>query len=70
MQLVVCLVCVDEPFVCPETYRSTYMRKHLVMAHRFGQSPLMQQSRGEKTFYSLGRGRHAAPVLEQIEVIL
>ena len=68
MILLVCLLCDKEPFACPEKYRHTHMHGHLVRVHKLGDVMLLPQTRGRSTVYSMGRGRHAEPVLRAIEI--
>lgn len=68
MILLVCLLCSGEPFACPERFRPTYMQSHLERSHRLRDVRLLPQHRGESTVWSMGRGRHAEPVLRVVEV--
>ena len=66
--LLVCMLCDIEPFACPEKYRPTHMHVHLERIHKLGDVVLLPQNRGEVTVWSIGRGRHAQPVLRAIEL--
>ena len=70
MDVVVCLLCGEEPFLCPERFRRTHMDLHLRQAHSFGDVTLLPQWRGEHQFYSEGRGRHAQPVLRVVSLVM
>lgn len=66
--LLVCLLCDGEPFACPERFRPTYMHVHLERTHKLGDVTLLPQNRNGSTVFSIGRGRHAQPVLRAVDV--
>lgn len=45
------------------------MKLHLEKVHDLGDVILLPQVRGGSTVYSMGRGRHAEPVLKLVEAI-
>ena len=59
MQLVICLLCTENPFACPEFYRTSHMRLHLEKFHQLANEPLLANWGTGALKYSLGRGRHA-----------
>lgn len=68
VQLVICLLCSENPFACPEFYRTSHMMMHLVKKHGVEKEPLFANWGTGTLTYSFGRGRHAEPVLKQVEI--
>jgi hypothetical protein len=64
----VCLPCDKEALACPEKYRPTHMHVPLERTRKLGSVTLLPQYRRDTSFYSIGRGRHAQPVLRAVEV--
>lgn len=68
MNLMICLLCDEEPFACPDYFWRTYMRGHMDMVHRLRGVKITPQIRSGGTFWSINRGRHAEPVLKVVEL--
>lgn len=68
VELLICLLCAEEPFACPTKFRQSHMAMHLRQTHRFEGMVHLPQNRGTTTFWSEGRGRHAMPVLKMLEI--